>query len=167
MVKSAKNNLSSALSLQPNIIPICLPSTNNLLVGKTGTVTGWGRRSEYGSISPVLREVHLPIISNKRCMDMYLQSGQNEVRLTRLTVNPVMWSYLSVVSQFWSLTQFHWVDFSQSRINEKSAFSTTHYQGFCTRQVEGPLKPISSKRPSRVRDGDEEFNRKRKKWVSG
>ena len=72
--------LSSQVPFQPNIIPICLPSTNNLLVGKTGTVTGWGRRSEYGSISPVLREVHLPIISNKRCMEMYQQSGQNEVR---------------------------------------------------------------------------------------
>jgi len=70
--------MSSEVPFQPNIIPICLPSTKSLLVGKTGSVTGWGRRSEYGSISPVLREVHLPIISNKRCMEMYRASGQNE-----------------------------------------------------------------------------------------
>jgi hypothetical protein len=34
-------------------------------------VTGWGRLSEYGQISPVLREVQLPIISNSKCMTMY------------------------------------------------------------------------------------------------
>ena len=66
--------------LQPNIIPICLPQSDSDLVGKTGSVTGWGRRSEYGQISPVLREVHLPIISNNKCMQMYRLSGQNEVK---------------------------------------------------------------------------------------
>ena len=34
-------------------------------------MTGWGRLSEYGQISPVLREVRLPIISNSKCMSMY------------------------------------------------------------------------------------------------
>ena len=38
---------------------------------QVGTVTGWGRLSEYGQISPVLREVQLPIISNSKCMRMY------------------------------------------------------------------------------------------------
>ena len=56
---------------QPNIIPICLPDNDNRLVGQVGTVTGWGRLSEYGQISPVLREVKLPIISNSKCMSMY------------------------------------------------------------------------------------------------
>ena len=68
------------LFFQPNIIPICLPKSDSDLVGKTGSVTGWGRRSEYGQISPVLREVHLPIISNNKCMQMYRLSGQNEVK---------------------------------------------------------------------------------------
>jgi len=66
------------IKYQPNMIPICLPSSDNSLVGKTGTVTGWGRLSEYGQISPVLREVQLPIISNSKCMRMYRNSGQNE-----------------------------------------------------------------------------------------
>ena len=56
---------------QPNIIPICLPDNDNRLVGQVGTVTGWGRLSEFGQISPVLREVKLPIISNSKCMSMY------------------------------------------------------------------------------------------------
>ena len=34
-------------------------------------MTGWGRLSEYGQISPVLREVRLPIISNSKCMRLY------------------------------------------------------------------------------------------------
>ncbi len=68
-----------SVQYQPNIIPICLPAdTSDNLVGRTGTVTGWGRRTEFGNISPVLREVHLPIISNSKCMTMYRRSGQNE-----------------------------------------------------------------------------------------
>jgi secreted trypsin-like serine protease len=68
----------SNVKYQPNIIPICLPDSDNNLVGQRGWVTGWGRLSEYGQISPVLREVNLPIISNSRCMQMYRNSGQNE-----------------------------------------------------------------------------------------
>ena len=66
------------VNFQPNVIPICLPTSSSDLVGRTGSVTGWGRRSEYGQISPILREVHLPIISNEKCMQMYRLSGQNE-----------------------------------------------------------------------------------------
>jgi len=66
------------IKYQPNIIPICLPDNDNRLVGQVGTVTGWGRLSEFGQISPVLREVKLPIISNSKCMSMYRNSGQNE-----------------------------------------------------------------------------------------
>ena len=45
--------LAKRVDFQPNIIPICLPSTNDDLTGRTGTVTGWGRRTEFGNISPV------------------------------------------------------------------------------------------------------------------
>ena len=44
----------------------------------TGSITGWGRRSEFGKISPILREIHLPILSNKECMDMYKFSGKRQ-----------------------------------------------------------------------------------------
>jgi len=66
------------IQYKPNMIPICLPSSDNSLVGQTGTVTGWGRLTEFGQISPVLREVRVPIISNTKCMSMYRNSGQNE-----------------------------------------------------------------------------------------
>lgn len=70
--------VDEVIPFQPNIIPICLPDSDSDLVGEEGWVTGWGRKSEYGQISPVLREVHLPIISNAKCMAMYRMSGQNE-----------------------------------------------------------------------------------------
>ena len=35
--------------------------------GKTGIVTGWGRLSEKGNISPILRQVKVPIYSNAAC----------------------------------------------------------------------------------------------------
>ena len=62
--------MSSPVDFKPNAIPICLPETDDDFVGRTGTVTGWGRLSEYGKTSNVLREVQLPIISNGRCMWM-------------------------------------------------------------------------------------------------
>jgi len=70
--------MARPIDFQPNAIPICLPTSNDLLVGRVGSVTGWGRRSEFGQISPVLREVNLPVISNEKCMQMYRLSGQNE-----------------------------------------------------------------------------------------
>ena len=70
--------MSSPVDFKPNAIPICLPKTDDDFVGRTGTVTGWGRLSEYGKTSNVLREVQLPIISNERCMWMYRSSGINE-----------------------------------------------------------------------------------------
>ncbi len=64
--------LVQPVDYQPNIIPICLPGPDiDDLNGRTGTVTGWGRRTEFGNISPILREVHLPIISNSKCMTLY------------------------------------------------------------------------------------------------
>lgn len=57
---------------------ICLPSSSSSLVGRTGTVTGWGRTSERGSTASVLREVQVPIISNSQCERMYRATGQNE-----------------------------------------------------------------------------------------
>ena len=63
--------MQADIKFQPNIIPICLPNSDSSLVGQIGTVTGWGRLSEFGQISPVLREVRLPIISNSKCMRLY------------------------------------------------------------------------------------------------
>ncbi len=70
--------VDEVVPFQPNIIPICLPDTDSDLVGVDGWAAGWGRLSENGSISPILRVVELTIISNAKCMAMYRISGQNE-----------------------------------------------------------------------------------------
>jgi hypothetical protein len=79
--KSYENDIAALkmvepLDFQPNAIPICLPEGNDELVGRIGTVTGWGRRSEFGKISPILRKINLPILSNEKCMEMYKTSGK-------------------------------------------------------------------------------------------
>jgi len=49
--------LDSPLSFAPHIAPICLPASNDLLIGENATVTGWGRLSEGGTLPSILQEV--------------------------------------------------------------------------------------------------------------
>lgn len=49
--------LEQPLVFAPHISPICLPATDDLLIGENATVTGWGRLSEGGTLPSVLQEV--------------------------------------------------------------------------------------------------------------
>lgn len=49
--------LETALEFQPHISPICLPGSDDLLIGENATVTGWGRLSEGGTLPSVLQQV--------------------------------------------------------------------------------------------------------------
>ncbi len=49
--------LDSPLEYAPHIVPICLPGSDDLLIGENATVTGWGRLSEGGTLPSVLQEV--------------------------------------------------------------------------------------------------------------
>ncbi|KAI4491504.1 hypothetical protein M0804_002896 [Polistes exclamans] len=70
--------LESSLTFAPHISPICLPATDDLLIGENATVTGWGRLSEGGTLPSVLQEVSVPIVSNDRCKSMFLRAGRHE-----------------------------------------------------------------------------------------
>ncbi|XP_043685501.1 serine proteinase stubble-like isoform X1 [Vespula pensylvanica] len=70
--------LESPLTFAPHISPICLPATDDLLIGENATVTGWGRLSEGGTLPSVLQEVSVPIVSNDRCKSMFLRAGRHE-----------------------------------------------------------------------------------------
>jgi len=62
-----------------NIIPICLPGNDDLLIGEYGTVAGWGRLSEGGVLPSILQHVSVPIVSNEKCKNMFLSAGRHEV----------------------------------------------------------------------------------------
>nr|XP_040569289.1 serine proteinase stubble-like isoform X1 [Lepeophtheirus salmonis] len=66
------------VEFQENILPICLPGNNDLLIGETGIVAGWGRLSNGGQLPNVLQYVAVPIVSNDRCEGMFLKAGRNE-----------------------------------------------------------------------------------------
>ncbi|VEN46669.1 unnamed protein product, partial [Callosobruchus maculatus] len=70
--------VDKALDFEPHILPICLPGSDDLLVGQNATVTGWGRLSEGGTLPSVLQEVQVPIVSNDRCKSMFLRAGRHE-----------------------------------------------------------------------------------------
>ncbi|CAG9860824.1 unnamed protein product [Phyllotreta striolata] len=70
--------VDKALEFMPHISPICLPASNDLLIGENATVTGWGRLSEGGTLPSVLQEVQVPIVSNDRCKSMFLRAGRHE-----------------------------------------------------------------------------------------
>ncbi|XP_075975437.1 serine proteinase stubble isoform X1 [Anticarsia gemmatalis] len=70
--------LESPVVFAPHISPICLPATDDLLVGENATVTGWGRLSEGGVLPSILQEVQVPIVSNERCKSMFLRAGRHE-----------------------------------------------------------------------------------------
>ncbi|XP_073955187.1 uncharacterized protein [Choristoneura fumiferana] len=70
--------LENTLQFAPHISPICLPGSDDLLVGENATVTGWGRLSEGGVLPSILQEVQVPIVSNERCKSMFLRAGRHE-----------------------------------------------------------------------------------------
>ncbi|XP_056638685.1 serine proteinase stubble-like [Diorhabda sublineata] len=70
--------VDKSLEFLPHISPICLPASNDLLIGENATVTGWGRLSEGGTLPSVLQEVQVPIVSNDRCKSMFLRAGRHE-----------------------------------------------------------------------------------------
>ena len=70
--------LDQPIQFPPHIAPICLPPDNIDLLGKNATVTGWGRLNEGGTLPTILQEVRVPIVSNDKCKDMFLNAGRPE-----------------------------------------------------------------------------------------
>ncbi|KAK9873962.1 hypothetical protein WA026_002313 [Henosepilachna vigintioctopunctata] len=66
------------VKFQPNIIPVCVPQSDENFVGRTAYVTGWGRLYEDGPLPSVLQEVSVPVINNSICESMYRSAGYIE-----------------------------------------------------------------------------------------
>ncbi|XP_014253934.1 serine proteinase stubble [Cimex lectularius] len=63
---------------QAHVGPICLPGSDDLLIGENATVTGWGRLSDGGTLPSVLQQATVPIISNEQCKNLFLRAGRHE-----------------------------------------------------------------------------------------
>jgi len=64
--------LSDPITFGPTVQPLPLAPTNApTYAGVQTTCTGWGTTTEGGSVSPILREVTYPIISNAECSSYY------------------------------------------------------------------------------------------------
>ncbi|KAK9505041.1 hypothetical protein O3M35_009191 [Rhynocoris fuscipes] len=50
-----------------NISPVCLPQAGLDPSGRHGTVVGWGRTSEGGSLAGIIQEVQVPILTLQQC----------------------------------------------------------------------------------------------------
>ncbi|XP_075549745.1 serine protease notopleural [Dermacentor variabilis] len=67
--------LYEPVPFQDNVMPVCVPDTNDSFVGRSAVVTGWGRLYEDGPLPNVMQKVSVPIITNKECEIMYRKAG--------------------------------------------------------------------------------------------
>ncbi|KAK7084305.1 Transmembrane protease serine 6 [Halocaridina rubra] len=59
--------LSSPVKVSSSVLPVCMPPELPTYANKVATVTGWGTTSSGGSSSDILKEVEVPVLSNKAC----------------------------------------------------------------------------------------------------
>jgi len=64
--------LTTPLTFTDQVQPVCLPMNSDPMVEPNSVwVTGWGTTSEGGNISPTLRQVMVPIVSDTTCARQY------------------------------------------------------------------------------------------------
>lgn len=65
-------HLHNSIDITPYTVPICLPTQNlaerELWSVHYHTVSGWGRRSEEGPTSSILRKLRVPLIRTQECL---------------------------------------------------------------------------------------------------
>ncbi|GAB0088361.1 Serine protease filzig [Sergentomyia squamirostris] len=70
--------LESPIHYDTHIVPVCMPPDTADFTGRMATVTGWGRLKYGGGVPSVLQEVHVPIIDNSVCQEMFQTAGHNK-----------------------------------------------------------------------------------------
>ncbi|XP_050298147.1 trypsin-1-like [Anthonomus grandis grandis] len=59
--------LDNEVSLSDMTRPVCLPPTGKSFTGYNAIAVGWGATAQHGALSPKLREVKVPVMSNIDC----------------------------------------------------------------------------------------------------
>ncbi|XP_058812771.1 serine protease 1 [Topomyia yanbarensis] len=72
--------LRKPVEFSKTIKPVCLPKDRTDFAGKTGTVVGWGRTSEGGTLPGIVQHVDVPILTLEQCRSM-------KYRASRITSN--------------------------------------------------------------------------------
>ncbi|XP_068206840.1 trypsin-1 isoform X2 [Palaemon carinicauda] len=69
--------LNRPVHYRENILPICLPGTNDDFGGDVGVVAGWGKTdNSFGKTGTnILRKVMVPIIDNEECLRWHHHKG--------------------------------------------------------------------------------------------
>ncbi|XP_012250657.2 trypsin-1-like [Athalia rosae] len=68
--------LRRPVKFSKTIRPICLPQSGSDPAGKQGTVVGWGRTSEGGTLPSQANEVQVPILSLTQCRQMKYRANR-------------------------------------------------------------------------------------------
>ncbi|XP_001658197.2 trypsin [Aedes aegypti] len=58
--------LTEPVSIEPNLVPICLPEGSDSYVGREAMLIGWGTTAD-GDLSDTLQQLTVPIMSNQEC----------------------------------------------------------------------------------------------------
>ncbi|XP_062538139.1 uncharacterized protein LOC134206439 [Armigeres subalbatus] len=72
--------LRKPVDFNKTIKPVCLPKDRSEPAGSTGTVVGWGRTSEGGTLPGIVQHVDVPILTLDQCRSM-------KYRASRITSN--------------------------------------------------------------------------------
>lgn len=75
--------LRKPVTFTKGIQPICLPRESIDPSGKTGTVVGWGRTSEGGSLPGILQHVNVPVLTLEQCRGMKYRSSRITPNMVR------------------------------------------------------------------------------------
>lgn len=73
--------LESPVQFDTHIVPICMPDDNEDFTGQMATVTGWGRLKYNGGVPSVLQVVHVPVMENSVCQEMFQMANHPKLIL--------------------------------------------------------------------------------------
>lgn len=68
------------------IRPVCLPQETTDPSGAMGTVIGWGRTSEGGSLPGIVQQVQVPILSLSQCRNMKYRSSRITANMVSISI---------------------------------------------------------------------------------